>query len=211
MRTLTKTLVAVSASAALIATGTACSSSGTKPAADVKKLSGKSTSVKLDTAFVADLTALKLTPGTVGNATLDASTGTVTFPITGGHVKVYPKGKVTPYVQGSIEHNGSGLSLTSGATKVTLQNFVIDPGNHSKLTGEVLLNGAVAKKSVKLFDLNGATLQPITVDSSGVATLTGTQVKISAEAAALLDSTFKTTAVKAGLLVGVATILANTK
>ena len=215
MRTLTKTLVAVTASAALVATGTACSSSGggsKTPIADIKTLTGKSTSVKLDPGFIAALTTLKLTPAPTGTATFDGATGTITFPITGGHAAVYKKGAVTPYVQGSVEHNGSGLSLTAGSTKVTLQNFVIDPGNNSKLTGEVLANGAVAVKSAKLFDLDGSTLKPITVDSAtGVATLTGTTVKISADAAALLNKTFKTTAVKAGTVVGVATLLVNTK
>ena len=215
MRTLTKTLVAVTASAALVATGTACSSSGggdKKPIADIKKLTGQSTSVKLDPTFIAALGTLKLTPAPTGTAKFDASTGTITFPITGGNAKVYKKGKVTPYVQGAIQHNGSGLSLTGGATKVTLQNFVVDPGNNSKLTGEVLANGKVAVKSAKLFDLDGSTLKPITVNSStGVATLTGTTVKISADAAKLLNTTFKTTAVKAGTTVGIATLLVNTK
>lgn len=214
MRTLTKTLVAVTASAALVATGTACSSSGggdKKPIADIKQLTGQSTSVALDSKFVAALGSLKLTPGLVGKATMPTP-GTLTFPITGGNAKVYKKGKVTPYVTGSIQHNGSGFSLTGGATKVSLQNFVIDPGNNSKLTGEVLANGAVAVKSATLFDLDGSTLKPITVDTStGVATLTGTRVLISKDAAALLNKTFKTTAVKAGTLVGIATIKANTK
>ena len=216
MRTLTKSLVAVTASAALIATGTACSSSGggasKSPIADIKTLTGKSTSVKLDSGFVAALGTLKLAPAPTGTATFDSSTGTITFPITGGHATVYNKGAVTPYVQGSIEHNGSGLSLTGGSTVVTLQNFVIDPGSNSSLSGEVLANGKVAVQSAKLFDLDGSTLQPITVDkSTGVATLTGTRVLISSDAAALLNKTFNTTAVKAGTLVGIATLLVNTK
>ncbi len=215
MRTFTKTLVAVSASAALVATGTACSSSGggdKKAIADIKTLTGQSTSVALDKTFLADLTALKLTPAPTGTATFDAATSTITFPITGGHAAVYKKGAVTPYVQGSIEHNGSGLSLTAGSTVVTLQNFVVDPGNNSKLTGEVLANGKVAVKSATLFDLDGSYLKPITVDkSTGVATLTGTHVEISSDAAALLNKTFNTTAVKKGLLVGIATLKVNTK
>ena len=39
---------------------------------------------------------------------------TVSFPITGGNATIYKKGDVTPYVQGKIEHQGSGLSLTGG-------------------------------------------------------------------------------------------------
>ncbi|MHA3703977.1 hypothetical protein ACXR2U_17545 [Jatrophihabitans sp. YIM 134969] len=183
----------------------------TAPIAKVDSLTGKSTSVKLDTGFTDALTSLGLTPGTVGTATLDASTGTITFPITGGNVTVYNKGAVTPYVQGEIDHQGSGLSLTAGSTKVELTNFVIDPGNDSNLKGDVSVNGKVAVQGATLFDLNGSTLQPITVDDQGVATLTGTEVSISPDAATLLNQTFKTDAVKGGLLVGVATLLVNTK
>lgn len=205
----TRTIVtAVIAATGLIATLAACSSSPSKkPVAQIAQLTGKSTSVKLDSGFVSALTQLKLTPGLVGTATMPTA-GTVTFPITGGHVTVYKKGAVTPYVQGTIEHQGSGLTLTSGATKVTLENFVIDPGNNSKLTGDVLVNGKSAAKGADLFTLDGSTLKPITI-SNGVATLTGTRVLVSPTAAMLLDSTFHTTAVKGGLLVGVATLLVN--
>ena len=179
-----------------------------KPIADVSSLSGESTSVKLDAGFATALQTLKVTPGLIGDAKLDSKTGTLTFPITGGNVKVYKKGDVTPYVQGEIDHNGSGLSLTAGGTKVSLTNFVIDPGNNSKLTGDVAVNGKSAAKGAKLFDLNGNTLKTPTV-SNGVATLTGTQVKLSSDAAALLNKTFKITALKGGLLIGIATIKAK--
>ena len=35
-------------------------------------------------------------------------------PITGGNVTVYPKGSISPYVVGKINHEGSGLSFTGG-------------------------------------------------------------------------------------------------
>lgn len=215
MRGINKVLVGVTA-VGLAATLAACSSSGgsssdKKPVATIKDLSkGVSTSVVLDKNFVAALTSLKLTPGLSGKATMPTP-GTVTFPITGGNVTVYQKGKVTPYVQGKVEHNGSGLTLTAGATKVTLQNFVVDPGNNSKLTGEVLLNGkSAAPAGTVLFDLDGSTLKPITIDkATGIATLQGTTVKVSDGAAKLLDMVFKTTAVKGGLVVGTAIIKAQ--
>ena len=65
-------------------------------------------------------------------------------------------------------------------------------------------------KHAYLFNLDGSTLAPITI-TNGVATLTGTRVLVSDTAAALLDKTFNTTAVKGGLLVGIATILATGK
>jgi hypothetical protein len=217
MRTLgkfSKTVVALSAVGLVATTAAACSSdkSSPKPVAEVKSIPGGTTSVKLDAGFVSALTSLKVTPGIVGTAKLDATTGTVSFPITGGHVTVYKKGDVTPYVQGEIDHNGSGLSLTAGSTKVELTNFVVDPGNNSKLTGDVSANGTSAAKGAKLFDLDGSTLQTPSVDSStGVATLTGTTVKLSSDAAALLNKTFKITALKAGLVIGIATIKADSK
>jgi len=33
------------------------------------------------------------------------------------------------YIEGSIEHYGSGLTLTAGTTTVTLSDFVVDPGD----------------------------------------------------------------------------------
>jgi hypothetical protein len=213
-----KTLVGVGAAVALAATLAACSSSGgsssssssaasTKPVATITSLTGESTSVKLDTGFTSALTSLGLTPGVLGTATLNA--GSVSFPITGGNVTVYNKGAVDPYVQGDIQHDGSGLSLTAGSTAVQLQNFDINPGS-SKLYGDVSVNGTVAVKHAYLFNLDGSTLAPLAV-SGNTATLTGTRVLISPDAAPLLDKTFNTTAIKAGLLVGVATIVVNLK
>jgi hypothetical protein len=189
----------------------ACSSSGSssdkKPVATIATLSGQSTSVKLDAGFTSALTSLGLTPGVLGTATL--TDGSVHFPITGGHVTVYKKGQVDPYVQGDLQHNGSGLSLTAGSTVVQLQNFDINPGS-SQLFGDVSVNGTVAAQHAFLFNLDGSTLAPITI-TNGVATLTGTRVLVSDTAAALLDKTFNTTAVKGGLLVGIATIKAASK
>jgi hypothetical protein len=212
MRNLKKILLTVAVGTAVVATAAACSSSGsssskdTKPIATIKSLNGKSTSVALDSGFVSALTSLKLTPGLSGTATMSGTT--VTFPITGGHVTLYKKGQVSPYVVGEIDHQGSGLTLTAGSTVVTLENFVIDPGEHANLTGDVLVNGQSAAKGAKLFNLDGSTLKPITT-TDGVTKLTGTRVLLSGTAAGLLDKTFNTTAVKGGTLVGVATILAS--
>ena len=195
----------------LAATTAACSSSGgdKKPVGQFKTLTGNSTSVALDAKFAAALKMLGVTPSPFGTATVSAA-GVASFPITGGNAKIYKKGDVTPYVQGKIMHDGSGLNLTAGATKVTLENFVVDPGNNSKLTGDVLANGKSVVKGAKLFDLDGSTLKTPTI-SGGVATLTGTKVLLSDAAAKLLNKTFKVTALKKGFLIGVATIKATGK
>ena len=64
--------------------------------------------------------------------------------------------------------------------------------------------------SAYLFQLDGRTLKPLQAQGS-TAVLEGTQVKISDVAAPLLNKTFKTDAVKPGLLVGVAKITVNTQ
>jgi len=62
-----------------------------------------------------------------GTATLSGSD--VTFPITSGYVEIHSdKGHEPGYIEGSIEHYGSGLTLTAGSTTVTLSDFVVDRG-----------------------------------------------------------------------------------
>ena len=180
------------------------------PAAEVASLSnGVSTAVKLDATFVSTLTKLGVTPGVVGTAKL--TDGSLIFPITGGNVKYYTPGTVNPFVQGIINHNGSGLSLTAGGIKVELENFDVDPGA-SVLTGKVSANGSEVAAKANLFFLDGRTLQPIKVEGKN-AILQGTTVKIHPDAAKLLNDTYKLTGANAipdYFTVGIATITAAT-
>jgi hypothetical protein len=177
-----------------------------KPVASIPSLTGQSTQVTLDQGFVDAITSLKLTPGTVGSAKL--ANGALTFPITGGNVTVFKPGTVSPYVIGQIQHEGSGLSLTAGGTKVEITNLNVDPGV-SRVYGDVSVNGKVAAPNAYVFQLDGRTLKPLQ-SGNGTATLEGTKVEISPVAAPLLDQVFKTDAVKAGLLVGIAKITVST-
>jgi hypothetical protein len=210
-------LTAVVAAIGLAACGSDSSSSDStpaaaapaavKPVADIPSLSGRSTSVALNGDFVKALGTLKLTPGTIGTAKLTKA-GSLVFPITGGNVKYFKPGSVSPYVQGEVDHDGSGFSLTGGGKKVDLTDFVVDPGK-SVLTGKVSVDGKVAAESAPLFFLNGNTLKPLTT-GNGTATLEGTTVELKQEAADLLNQTFGTHALKAGLVIGVAKIVVNT-
>jgi hypothetical protein len=177
-----------------------------EPVASIDALTGESTAIALDKGFTDALTALKLTPGVTGDAKLEA--GSLIFPITGGNVSVFEPGSVPNYVVGQIQHENSGLSLTAGDTTVELTNFNVDPGV-SRVYGDVSVNGKTAVTSAFLFNLNGSTLEPLKTEGSN-AILTGTQVEISDVAAPLLNDTFKTDAVKPGLLVGIATITVAT-
>jgi hypothetical protein len=144
----------------------------------------------------------------VGDATIKGATAS--FPITGGSVTYYEPGTVSPFVQGTIDHDGSGLSLTGGGKTVELTDFVVDPGT-STLTGTVTVDGEQAATDAPLFFLDGRTLQPLKVnEGNGTAVLQGTTVKLKDESAALLNETFGVDALAGGLKVGVATITVNT-
>ena len=231
MRTLPKNKTAVLALAATLSLGlSACgggnesttgSGSGDKksvskePVADIPMLSGKQTAVTLDAGFVEGITSLGLTPGVTGGATFDAMAGKVAFPITGGNVKYFdPKSGVEPYVQGKIEHNQSGLTLTAKGTAVELSNFVVDPGA-SMLMGKVLVNGKPFPESgeeVPLFFLDGSTLNPLAMGTEpNTAILEGTTVSLTKTAADALNMVFKTDALAEFFKVGIAEITVNTK
>ena len=188
--------------------GSTTSSQASKPVAQIDSLTGKSTAVTLDGGFVDALTQLKLTPSPVGDASI-SKTGVASFPITGGNVKYFKPGSVSPYVQGEIDHAGSGLQREGGGKTVQLTNFVVDPGA-SVLTGKVTVDGKEAAASAPLFFLDGRTLKPLEAKDNGTAVLEGTTVKFKDESAQLLNDTFGVDALKGGLEVGVAKITVNT-
>ena len=156
---------------------TQTSAEDVKPVAQIDNLTGVDTAGRRSTlASSTRSTKLKVTPGPVGDAEISKD-GVASFPITGGNVIYYdPSSSVRPYVQGVIDHEGSGLSLTAGKTEVELTDFVIDPGT-SELTGTVSVNGKEAATDALLFDLDGSTLEPLKTNSDGTATLEGTTVR----------------------------------
>jgi hypothetical protein len=195
-------------SSSTAAPAAAATAAAPKPVAQIDALQGRSTAVKLDAGFVKALGSLKVTPGVTGSGKL-TSGGSVVFPITGGNVTYYKPGSVSPFVQGEVDHQGSGLSLSAGGKTVKLTNFVVDPGK-SVLTGRVSVDGKLAAASAPLFFLDGRTLDPLQVRDNGTAVLEGTTVKLKAEAADLLNTTFGITALKPDLVIGVAKITVDT-
>jgi hypothetical protein len=177
------------------------------PVAQVDALTGRTTAVTLDAGFVGALESLEVTPGPVGEASISKA-GVASFPITGGNVTYYEPGTVSPFVQGRLDHDGAGLSLTAGGKMVELTDFVIDPGA-SVLTGKVSVDGEVAAEDAPLFFLDGRTLNPLQANGD-TAVLEGTTVKLKAEAAELLNSTFGIEDLQEGLVVGVAEITIDT-
>lgn len=176
-----------------------------EPVAEIAELTGDNTQVTFDEGFVTALGDLGLTPGGVGDAGFVMGGAAAQFPISGGDVTYFdPESDVRPYVQGIVEHEGSGLSLTAGDTVVELTDFVVDPGT-SELTGTVTANGEVAAEDALLFKLDGTTLEPLKMEGDA-AVLEGTQVLLSADAAELLNDTFGVDALAEDFLIGIAKI-----
>ena len=180
-----------------------------EPVAQIDQLTGRTTAVALDPGFLEALETLNVTPGPVEDAKITKD-GSAVFPITGGNVTYYEPGTVSPFVQGRIEHDGSGLSLEAGGKMVELTDFVVDPGK-SVLTGKVSVDGEVAAEDAPLFFLDGRTLNPLEVKDNGTAVLEGTTVKLKAEAADLLNQTFGIQDLQEGMEIGTAKITVNTK
>ena len=183
------------------------SAADTKPILSVPSLTGVETSVTLDPKLLPTLASLKVTPAPTGKGTLTMPGGaaTLNFPITGGNVTIYKKGAVTPYVQGIVHHEGSGLSLTAGGKTLTVDNFDVNPGT-SMLTAEVVqMNNA----RIPLFFLNGTDLVVTPPGADGIAKLDGTKVTFTTVAADAINKYFGVTAFTNQIPIGIAHIQAK--
>ncbi len=168
----------------------------------IPSLSGVGTSVRLDAGTAAALTSLGVAIAPTGTATFDAATSTITFPITAGYAEIHSdKGFKPGWILGSIDHGGSGFSLTAGSTTVELSDFVVDPGNS-------LLYGTVGSTPmVPLLFLDGTNVAVSAEDGNVV--LDGTVAKLTETAAGALNQAFNVDAIKAGTPLGVVHLVAK--
>ncbi len=158
---------------------------------------GGKTSVTLSSDFVNALTALKVTPGTIGNGRLKQ--GVASFPITSGAGDLGT-------VKLEVNHRG-GLSLTAGKTVVELTDYTI-----SNLDGQPVLTGLVKANDslvgrIPLFDLalsGGPKTQA--VHGFTQIELSGVKVTLNKAAATALNGVFNVTAFQAGLNIGTAKV-----
>ncbi|HEX3621429.1 MAG TPA: hypothetical protein VHT97_03855 [Acidimicrobiales bacterium] len=172
----------------------------------IPSLSGVGTSVAIDAGTAGALKSLGVALAPSGNATFDAATSTITFPITSGYAEIHSDPTFKPgYILGSIEHQGSGFTLTAGSTKVELGDFVVDPGN-SILYGTV--GGVGGTPKVPLLTLDGTNVK-VGSDAQGNVTLDGTVAKLTDTAASALNKAFNVTALKAGLPLGTVHLVAK--
>ncbi|CAJ62273.1 MULTISPECIES: hypothetical protein [Frankia] len=192
-------------SAAAAAPATPAASASPAPQAAIAALTGSDTAVAVDPAVLTALKSLGVAVAPTGTGKLTQQYGpTLDFPITGGAVKIFDRTQVTPYVQGHIEHQGSGLRFSAGTKTLTVQNFTVDPGT-SMLNAEVVEMG---NAKVPLFHLDGTNLK-ISKDSAGRAKLDGTQVQLTDTAAGALNKTFGVTAFTDRMPIGIAHITAD--
>jgi hypothetical protein len=168
----------------------------------IPSLSGVGTSVKLDGGTAAALTSLGVAIAPTGSATFDGATSTITFPITSGYAEIHSDLNFKPgYILGSIDHAGSGFSLTAGSTKVELSDFVVDPGN------SVLYGTVGGTPMVPLLDLDGTNVK--VGSEGGNVVLDGTVAKLTDTAAGALNKAFNVDAIKAGTPLGVVHLVAK--
>jgi hypothetical protein len=168
----------------------------------IPSLTGTGTSVKIDAGTAEALKSLGVALAPIGSAKFEASTSTITFPITSGYAEIHSDLNVKPgYIQGSIAHEGSGFSLSAGSTKVELSDFVVDPGN-SVLYGTV---GGTPK--VPLLSLDGTNVK-VSMEGSDVV-LQGTVAKLTDTAAGALNKAFNVSALKAGIPLGTVRLVAK--
>ena len=191
------------AGAALVGPATVSGASTTPDTVTaIPALTGVGTTLTLNPATAAALTGLGVKVAPEGSAT--AAGSAVTFPITSGYVEIHSNKHHRPgYIEGSIEHYGSGLTLTAGTTVVTLSDFVVDPGN-SYLYASV--NGVPDK--TPLLQLDGRAVH-VSKDGSGAVVLDGTVANLTTGAATALDSAFGTQAIKGGTPLGTVHLVAK--
>jgi hypothetical protein len=152
------------------------------PASDVAMsvpyLPGGATTYALTPAALATFASASVTITPTGTATETppgASGATLSFPITGGMVVEHKNHAYKPgYVDGSIPHEGSGLTFTHGASSVAATNLVFDPGDSL----ETATVGTDARFPLLFIDGTNIEAQV---------------AKLTPQAAARLDQTFATT------------------
>ena len=128
-----------------------------------------------------DLEGAGITPGLIGDAALAEGDGlTVLFPITGGDLEVDP-------LSGTIEHEGSGLTLSAGGATVELTDFIVN-ATTGFLSGNVAVVGGDSLGRVDIFSLSNVgdlTLEQITDTESPAISLL-----VTAGAAQALEGAF---------------------
>lgn len=157
------------------------------------KFKGGETTLALDPAVASLLDNAGIQPSPVAPATANTD-GSLGFPITGGRVNAKT-------LAGKIKHDG-GIRLATNAVQVELTKFTIDT-RAAELTALVGGN----RVAILSLDLDGAKVKL----RGGKLRIKNVAAKLTADAAAALNSAFSTTAFAEGALIGNAAVDAKVK
>jgi hypothetical protein len=160
--------------------------------ADTELLAEGATALALAPAALQAIIAQGITPGVIGPATLSGTTAS--FPITGGIAAL-------DLSAAEVAHSG-GISLTKGATVVSLTDFFIRVGGGEAPQLLATLNGGATP--VAIIDLDLSALAP-DIQGRNV-TLSGITAKLTQGAADALNTAFGSSAFAGGLVLGQATV-----
>lgn len=158
------------------------------PASASSSVGGKTT-LALDPGTAGALTSLGISVAPIGPAT--AGDEGVSFPITGAALRWRP-------LSATIDHSG-GLALSSATTTVSLTDYTINLGRHPGLVATV--NGGPRVKILSL-DLSHASI----AFRWRKIVLRNVKANLTADAAGALNAAFGTSALQAGLPLGVVTV-----
>jgi len=158
-------------------------------------IQGGRTTVTLSDAFLADLTALKITPTTIYSSQLYQNK--VFFPITSGEINLST-------AAGQVEHSG-GITLTAGTKQIRLDSFVLSTtGEQSYITALAVANGRLIGR-INLFDVElSSDLKLPLVPENGDFFLSGSKLNLDPAGAAALNDAFGVKTFEDNLYVGYA-------
>ncbi len=187
----------------LVAKGTATTyNPATDKVTEISRLTGQSTSVKLDPATAKALGALGVAVAPTGTGTYDSATSTVGFPITGGFAAIHSDHNYKPgYIAGTIIHQASGLKFSKGDKSIEVADFVVDPAN------SMLTASSGGKAGIPLLFLDGTNVK--VGSEGGNVVLDGTVAKLTGPGATALNTTFGVTAFTEGLPLGTVHLVAS--
>lgn len=202
--------LAALAALALVAAGNVAAGPGkAKGQAKGIKVSRGATTLTLDAGAVAKLTGAGAAWQVLKPAKDSSSTTEVdpSFPVTNGRLKITKTGDAVTAVTGKISHVG-GLSLTEGASNITLRNLriVLDAAPH--LTALVSVNGSdAARGAVADLDVDLTKVSTATAGKKRWLMLEDVEVKLNQASADALNATFAPALpFAAGELVGTADV-----
>jgi len=168
-------------------------------AQDIYTVQGGRTTVTFSNAFLADLTALKITPTALYGSQTYANQAF--FPISGGEISLTT-------AAGQILHSG-GIFLTQGTKQVRLQSFILTTtGEQPYISALVVANDRLIGR-INVFDVElPSTLTLPIVPHSGDFFLSGLKLNLDPAGAAALNDAFGVKTFEDNLYMGYALSLA---